>query len=328
MRVLVTGGGGFLGSRLVATLLERGSVVAADGSEQRFDELLVADVAPPARPFVEDERLRTSYGDFSAPGAAHELVSADTAAVFHLAAIVSGEAEQDFDKGMRVNLAGTEHLLEACRQRAECPRFVFTSSVAVYGGDMPEVLDASTPLTPQTSYGSQKAMGEMLVNDYSRKGYVDGRSLRLPTIVVRPGKPNAAASSFASSIIREPLQGESVECPVSAETGVWMLSPRKVVECFLHAQALPADAWGASRSVALPGMTVTVQQMMDALRQVAGEAVAARVRFVPDPFIEKIVYGWPTRFEPKRGLALGFRADERFSDVIEAFIEDELGGVV
>ena len=326
MRVLVTGGAGFLGSRLVSALLEKGTVTTSNGSEQPFDELMVADMRPPPRPFPEDSRLRTSYGDFSEPGVAAELVREDTCAVFHLAAIVSGEAEQDFDKGMRVNLAGTQQLLESCRSRTDRPRFVFASSVAVYGGDMPDVIDDSTPLTPQTSYGSQKAMGELLVNDFSRKGYIDGRALRLPTIVVRPGKPNAAASSFASSIIREPLQGEKVICPVSPQTGVWLLSPRRVVDCFLHAEALPVDAWGTSRSVALPGMTVTVEEMIAALCEVAGESVADRVRFEPDPFIEKIVYGWPTRFAPRRAEAMGFRPDESFPMVIEAFIEDDLQG--
>lgn len=326
MRVVVTGGAGFLGSRLVNALLDRGSVTTSAGEDKTIDEIIVADIAPPARPFADDKRVKTRYGDFSEADATNQLINRDTGAVFHLAAIVSGEAEQDFDKGMRVNLQGTQRILEACRHLADRPRLVFASSVAVYGGDMPDVLDDTTPLTPQTSYGSQKAMGELLVNDYSRKGFVDGRCLRLPTIVVRPGKPNAAASSFASSILREPLQGEEVDCPVSAKTGVWLLSPRRVVASFLHAADLTADAWGASRSVALPGMTVTVGEMMNALAKVAGDNVAARVRFEPDPFIEKIVYGWPTRFTTERAEAMGFRADERFEDVIEAFIEDDLGG--
>jgi nucleoside-diphosphate-sugar epimerase len=326
MRVVVTGGAGFLGSRLVNALLARGTVISSGGDEESIDEILVADIAPPAKPLPDDKRLKTRYGDFSEADAANQLIDRNTGAVFHLAAIVSGEAEQDFDKGMRVNLEGTKKILEACRQRADCPRLVFASSVAVYGGDMPDVLDDTTPLTPQTSYGSQKAMGELLVSDYSRKGFVDGRALRLPTIVVRPGKPNAAASSFASSIMREPLQGTEVDCPVSPKTGVWLLSPRKAVASFLHAADLAADAWGSNRSVALPGMTVSVEQMLSALSKVAGEGVAARVRFAPDPFIEKIVYGWPTRFTTERSEVMGFRADQRFEDVIEAFIEDDLGG--
>jgi len=326
MQVLVTGGAGFLGSRLVNALLARGSIVSSSGDEESIDEILVADIGPPAQPFPDDPRLKTRYGDFSEADAANQLVSKNTGAVFHLAAIVSGEAEADFDKGMRINLEGTKKILDACRLQADCPRIVFASSVAVYGGDMPDVLDDMTALTPQTSYGSQKAMGELLVNDYSRKGFIDGRALRLPTIVVRPGKPNAAASSFASAILREPLQGQEVNCPVSRKTGVWLLSPRQVVACFLHAADLASDAWGQSRSVALPGMTVTVEEMLAALTKVAGEDVAARVRFEPDPFIEKIVYGWATRFTTERAEVMGFRADQRFEDVIEAFIEDDLGG--
>ena len=326
MQVLVTGGAGFLGSRLVNALLARGSIVTSGGDEAAIDEILVADIGPPAKPFPDDKRIKTRYGDYSEADAVNQMIGRDTGAVFHLAAIVSGEAEQDFDKGMRINLEGTQKILEACRLQADCPRVVFTSSVAVYGGDMPDVLTDTTPLTPQTSYGSQKAMGELLVNDYSRKGFIDGRALRLPTVVVRAGKPNAAASSFASSIIREPLQGETVNCPVSGKTGVWLLSPRQVVACFLHAADLPADAWGASRSVALPGMTVTVEDMLAALSKVAGEGVAARVTFEADPFIEKIVYGWPTRFTTERAEVMGFRADQRFEDVIEAFIEDDLDG--
>ncbi|MDX1432099.1 MAG: D-erythronate dehydrogenase [Gammaproteobacteria bacterium] len=328
MQVLVTGGAGFLGSRLVAALLERGGVPGPDGRLREVDRVVVADVGPPARAFPDDARLETVYGDFSAEGAAARLLREDTGVVFHLAAVVSGEAEKDFDKGMRVNLHGTERLLEACRRGAHCPTVVFASSVAAYGGDMPEVIRDDTALTPLTSYGTQKAMGELLVNDYTRKGFVDGRALRLPTIVVRPGKPNAAASSFASSVIREPLQGEAVVCPVAPETGVWLLSPRRVIEAFLHAAASPAEAWGPSRSVALPGLTLSVRDMLAALARVAGDEVAKRVRFEPDPFIEAIVYGWATRFAPERALALGFRADESFESVIEAFIEDELGGKV
>ena len=264
-------------------------------------------------------------GDFSERGAAEALLDTDTGVVFHLAAVVSGEAEQNFDLGMRINFHGSVRLLDAIRARGTCPRLVFTSSVAAYGGDMPEVIEDSTILTPQTSYGSQKAAVELLINDYSRKGFVDGRALRLPTVVVRPGKANAAAS-FASAIIREPLEGRAYACPVAEEAGVWLLSPRRVVESFLHAAGLPAEAFGMSRALALPGMTVTVGEMVAGLREVAGDRVAGRLTFERDPFIETIVYGWATKFRPERALAMGFAPDADFRSVVEAFIEDDLGG--
>ncbi len=321
MKVLVTGGNGFLGQRLVKALVGRGELCG-----EAIDAITVADVAPPQRALSDDPRITSVLGDFSEPGAAQRLLGDDTGAVFHLAAIVSGQAETDFELGMRINADGTRRLLDACRELKRPPRLVFSSSVAVYGGDMPEVIEDDTPVMPQTSYGSQKAGGELLVSDYSRKGFIEGCSLRLPTIVVRPGKPNAAASSFASSIIREPLQGERVACPVPGSTGVWLLSPRGVVASFLHAAELPPAAWGMNRTLCLPGMTVSVADMLEALGEVAGEQVRERVAFESDPFIEKIVYGWPTRFNPQRALALGFSADASFREIVEAFIEDELGG--
>ena len=326
MQVLVTGGNGFLGRRLVAALLERGAVTGPDGAEHEIERIVVSDLGPGLAPLPKDPRIDERIGDFTTPGAAEALIDTDTGVVFHLAAVVSGEAEQSFDLGMRVNFHGSVRLLDAIRACGACPRLVFASSVAAYGGDMPEVIEDSTILTPQTSYGSQKAAVELLVNDYSRKGFLDGRALRLPTVVVRPGKANAAASSFASAIIREPLEGRACTCPVAEETGVWLLSPRRVIESFLHAARLPAEAFGMSRALALPGMTVTVREMVAGLREVAGDRVAERLTFERDPFIEKIVYGWATKFRPERALAMGFAPDDDFKSVVEAFIEDDLGG--
>ena len=326
MKVLVTGGTGFLGSRLVSALLARGAMCGADGAEHEIERIVVSDVGSGIRPLPDDPRIDLRLGDFSEPGAARSLIDDDTGVVFHLAAVVSGEAEQDFELGMRINFQGSMRLIDAVRDCGHRPRLVFTSSVAAYGGDMPDVIEDSTILTPQTSYGSQKAAVELLLNDYSRKGFVDGRALRLPTVVVRPGKANAAASSFASAVIREPLEGRTYTCPVAEETGVWLLSPRRVVESFLHAATLPADEFGMSRALALPGMTITVREMIAGLREVAGDRVAERLTFEPDPFIEKIVYGWATRFRPERALAMGFAPDENFGAVVEAFIEDDLGG--
>ena len=326
MKVLITGGTGFLGRRLVMALLEREAVRDAGGTEREIECIVVSDIGPGISPLPDDPRIDPRLGDFSQPGAAESLIDGDTGVVFHLAAVVSGEAEQNFDLGMRINFHGSVRLLDAIRAHGTCPRLVFTSSVAAYGGDMPEVIEDSTILTPQTSYGSQKAAVELLINDYSRKGFVDGRALRLPTVVVRPGKANAAASSFASAIIREPLEGRAYTCPVAEEAGVWLLSPRRVVESFLHAADLPAEAFGMSRALALPGMTVTVREMVAGLREVAGDRVAERLTFERDPFIETIVYGWATRFRPERALAMGFAPDGDFKSVVEAFIEDDLGG--
>ena len=326
MKVLVTGGTGFLGRRLVPALLERGTLHGADGVEHEIERIVVSDIGPGIGPLPDDPRIDLRLGDFSSPGAAETLIDAGTGMVFHLAAVVSGEAEQNFDLGMRINFHGSVRLLDAIRATGTCPRLLFTSSVAAYGGDMPEVIEDSTILTPQTSYGSQKAAVELLINDYSRKGFVDGRALRLPTIVVRPGRANAAASSFASSIIREPLEGRAYTCPVAEGADVWLLSPRRVVDSFIRAANLPSEAFGMSRALALPGMTVTVREMVAALRDVAGDQVAERLTFERDSFIEKIVYGWATKFRPERALAMGFTPDADFKSVIEAFIEDDLGG--
>ena len=326
MKVVLSGGGGFIGRRLARSLLERGGLTGADGRAARIDKLVIFDVAAPQPPLADDPRLEVATGDIGDPETVNALVTDDCGAVFHLAAVVSAGAEEDFDLGMRVNMQGTMNVLEACRRHGTCPRVVFASSVAVFGGDMPEVIQDGTALTPQTSYGTQKAISELLINDYSRKGFVDGRALRLPTIVVRPGKPNKAASTWASSILREPLQGDGVVCPVAAEQLMWMLSPRRVVEAFLRAAELPAEAWGMNRIVALPGITRSIQEMVEALTAVAGKPVAERIRWQPDAFIQKIVRGWPTRVAPERGIAMGFTADGGMEEIIEAFIADELGG--
>jgi len=214
-------------------------------------------------------------------------------------------------------------LLEKKRRCAKPPRLVYTSSVAAFGGTLPPVLDDSTIANPQTSYGMQKVVGEYLVTDYSRKGFLDGRSLRLPTIVVRAGKPNAAASSFASGIIREPLNGVISECPVPPETGVWLLSPRRVVEAFIHAWELPPEAWGTQRWLNLPGITASVAQMVEALRRVAGDAVAKRVVTRPDARIQAIVKTWPVNFRTPRALAMGFKPDTDVETLIRDYIADE-----
>jgi len=223
-----------------------------------------------------------------------------------------------------VNLDGTRMVLDACRALGTCPRVVFTSSVAVYGGDMPETIPDNFALTPQTSYGTQKAMGELLINDYTRRGLIDGRALRLPTIVVRPGKPNLAASTFASSIIREPLSGQDAVCPVNPSTMMPLLSPRKAVEAFVRAHDLPPGAWGTNRALHLPSLDVSVADMADGLKRVAGDAAYRRIRWEIEPRIQKIVETWPGRLNSRRARGMGFESDASIEAIINAFIEDDL----
>ncbi len=326
MRVVITGGAGFIGRRLALRLLELNALTDSAGREQPVERIVLFDRAAPDPLLLRDPRVEAVIGDIGDPEQVCAVIAPDTGAVFHLAAVVSAGAEEDFDLGMTVNLQGTMNALAAARSLPQPARLVFASSVAVYGGRMPETVPDALMLNPQTSYGTQKAVGELLVQDYARKGYVDGRALRFPTIVVRPGKPNKAASTWASSIIREPLQGEEAVCPVEPDQAMYVLSPRKVVDAVLKAAAMPAEAWGPARMLALPGLTVTVEQMLAALAAVAGERVAARVAFEPDPFVQEIVNGWATQFDPARGAALGFETDSSFEDIVRIFIEDELGG--
>jgi len=322
MRVVITGGGGFLGSKLANALLARGKLTGPDGGAHEISKLVLLDTGFPI-PRPADPRVEKVSGDLSDPATLERVVTPDTASLFHLAAVVSGQAESDFELGMRVNLEGTRLVLERLRRCAKPPRVVFSSSVAAFGGELPAELDDSTTPNPQTSYGAQKVASEYLVSDYSRKGFIDGRSLRLPTIVVRAGKPNAAASSFASSILREPLNGLPSDCPVGPETGVWLLSPRRVTEAFVHAHELPATAWGLNRVVNLPGITVSVAQMLEALARVTDRKVAERVRWTPDPRIREIVKTWPVRFRTLRALAMGFKPDEDIESVIRSYAADE-----
>jgi nucleoside-diphosphate-sugar epimerase len=314
VRVVITGGCGFLGRRVALRLLERRDV----------EELVLFDNVLPALPLPDDRRLRLVTGDIADRVTVRGVVAPGTNAVLHLAAVVSGEAEADTDLGYRVNLDGTRAVLDACRALGTCPRVVFTSSLAVYGGTLPPTVGDDTPLTPQTSYGTQKAIGELLVNDYSRKGFVDGCALRLPTVVVRPGRPNRAASTFASSIIREPLSGQAAVCPVSADTVMALASPRRVVDALLRALDLPAAAFGASRSLQVPGFSVGVGEMAAAVRRAGGSEAYARIRWQPDPLIQSIVSSWPQALATPRAAALGFAADNGIDEVVKAFIEDDL----
>ena len=263
-------------------------------------------------------------GDITDPEVLKHVINPQTSSVFHFAAVVSAAAEADFDLGLRVNLHGTLAVLEACRALPQPPRLVFTSSIATFGGELPAVVDDTTPQTPQSSYGIQKAVGELLVNDYARKGFLDGRAIRLPTIVVRPGKPNRAASGFASGIIREPLCGMDTVCPVTPDTRLAILSPRRAVAAFLLAHDLPAEAWGYTRSLNIPGLSVTVDEMVAALRRVAGEVPVRHIHWEPDAAIQRIISSWPGAFTSTRARRLGFQADASMDEIVQAFIEDDL----
>ncbi|HEX3952654.1 MAG TPA: D-erythronate dehydrogenase [Stellaceae bacterium] len=318
MRIVITGGCGFLGRRVAMRLLDEGSALGA------VDELVLFDNAPPALPLPEDKRLRVVTGDIANRETVAQLIAPGTDAVLHLAAIVSGQAEADPDLGYRVNLDGTRAVLDACRALGTAPRLIFASSLAVYGGALPPLVGEETALTPQSSYGAQKAIGELLVNDYSRKGFVDGRALRLPTVVVRPGLPNKAASTFASSMIREPLSGKDAVCPVSPDTVMALASPRRIVAGLVHALGLPGEALGGSRVLQLPGFSTSVGDMAAALRRAGGEAAYARLRWQPDATIQAIVGSWPRDLASPRAEALGFGRDAGIDEVVHAFIEDDL----
>jgi nucleoside-diphosphate-sugar epimerase len=322
MHVVVTGGAGFLGRRLAARLLARGTLTDARGRQREISRIVLLDVGRATLP--ADPRLVAIAGDLADPAVVERAVTRDTDSVFHLAAVVSGQAEADFDIGMRVNLDASRLLLERCRTLTAPPKFVFTSSLAVYGGPLPDPVGDDAPVTPQASYGAQKLIGEYLVYDMTRKGFIDGRSLRLPTVTVRPGKPNLAASSFASGIIREPLAGVAAPCPVAPTTKMWVQSPRAVIENLIVGHEVPASSFAHTRSVNVPGICVSVADMVAALRRVAGDAVADRVKWNHDPVIDRIVATWPSNFAPKLGPALGMKADSDFESIVHAYIADDM----
>jgi len=322
MKAIITGGAGFLGARLARAVLDKGALKDGMGQDQPVTELVLIDVTEPSP--ISDRRVTRVTGDISDPALLRSAIDAEAGAIFHLAAIVSGMAESDFDLGMRINVDATRTLLELCRAAGRRPRLVFTSSVAVFGGELPQVLNDATALNPQTSYGVEKAIGEFLIADYTRKGFIDGRSLRLPTITVRPGRPNAAASSFASGIIREPLNGEDAICPVGPDARIWVASPRTAIAGLLRANELPSDALGNRRWVNVPGISVTAGEMASSLDRVAGPEVVKRIRWERNERIERMVLGWPPAIDNSRALDLGFQVDGNFDSIIRRYIEEDL----
>jgi len=325
MHILIIGAAGMVGRKLANQLAKDGHL---GGKE--ITKATLHDVVEPTAPVGAAFSSTLMASDFSLPGEAAKLVAGRPDVIFHLAAIVSGEAEQNFDLGYRINLHGTMELFAAIRAVGDGyrPRVVFTSSIAVYGAPFPDAIGDEFFTTPLTSYGTQKAIGELLLADYSRKGFFDGIGIRLPTICVRPGKPNKAASGFFSNIIREPLAGQEAVLPVSESVRHWHASPRSAVGFLMHAATLDLNLVGPRRNLAMPGLSVTVCEQIEALRKVAGEKVVARIRREPDPAIIKIVDGWATRLDAKRATSLGFKAETSFEEIIRVHIDDELGGKI
>jgi nucleoside-diphosphate-sugar epimerase len=323
MKIVITGGGGFLGKKLAQRLLSDGTVAGASGRAEPISELVLFDVERPQGPFTADKRVRCVAGDIANSATVSQLVTG-ASSIFHLAAVVSSGAEADFDLGYRVNLDGTRYVLEAARALGTCPRVIFTSSLAAYGGELPPAVTDETPLTPQTSYGTQKSIGEFLVRDYTRKGFIRGTSIRLPTICVRTGRPNKAASTWASSIIREPLTGIDTVCPVTRETPMAILSPRKTIDAFIRAHALDAEAYGPGRFLQLNGFSATAAELVAAMERHAGNRKIGKVAWEHDPAIQKIVDGWPGAIDSKRARTLGFEMDRDIDEVVQNFIADDL----
>ena len=323
MKVVITGGAGFLGKKLARRILQQGEIAAASGQPQKVNELLLFDVGKAEGPGLDDPRVKTIAGDISNFATVQSIVQG-ASTVFHFAAVVSAGAEADFDLGYRVNLDGTRNVLEACRALGTNPRVVFTSSLAAFGGDLPPAVTDDTPLTPQTSYGAQKSIGEFLVRDYTRKGFLRGTSVRLPTICVRTGLPNKAASTWASSVLREPLTGVDVVCPVTPETVMVVLSPRKTVDAFMRLHDLPPDAFGPGRTLLLNGINVTARELEQAVGRHAGNRKVGKVVWQHDPAIQKICDGWPQGIDSARARRLGFETDKDLDEVVRHFIADDL----
>jgi nucleoside-diphosphate-sugar epimerase len=323
MHVLIIGAAGMIGQKLVARLVRDPHV-----GGRHIERMTLQDVVEPPTPRGAAFETTTRAGDISVPGEAAALVADEPDLIFHLAAVVSGEAETDFEKGYRINLDGMRLLLEAIHARAYKPKLVFTSSIAVFGAPFPPAIPDEFHLTPLTSYGTQKAIGELLLADYTRRGFLEGVGIRLPSIVVRPGKPNKAASGFFSNIIREPLAGHEAVLPVPDDVLHTHASPRAAVGFLLHAAELPQEKIGPRVGITMPGVCCTVGEQIAALRRVAGDKVVARIRRTPDELVSRIVAGWPTRFDARRGLALGFKPESSFEEIIRIHIEDELGGKI
>jgi nucleoside-diphosphate-sugar epimerase len=321
MHALITGGAGMLGRKLAQQLIQDPRI-----GDREITKLTLADITTPKGLPKFEGAYAERVMDIQDPIAAKKLIQERPNFIFHLAAVVSGEAEADFEKGYHVNLDSTRYLLEAIRaQKDYCPRVIFTSSIAVFGVPFPDPIPDTHHRTPLSSYGTQKAIGELLLADYSRRGILQGIGLRLPTICIRPGLPNKAASSFFSGILREPLNGKEAILPVSDDVRHWHASPRAAVGFFLQAATIDLELVGKDCNLTLPGLCASVKEQIEALERAAGKSAVALIRREPDPFIKKLVYSWPQSFEAEKARSLGFKAENNFDEIIKIYMEDELG---
>jgi nucleoside-diphosphate-sugar epimerase len=313
MKVLITGAAGFLGRRVIKALLSKTEGLPG------VSRIIAADIVPTA---MDDPRVDARVGTTVQPEFVRAILEPGVAVVFHLAAVLSGQSEAEFDTGTRVNIDATRHLLEACRSLPAAPRFVFSSTVAVFGGDLPDVVPEDRVLQPQSSYGTAKAVAELLVSEYSRRGFIDGISCRLATVTVRPGAPNSALSSFVSGIIREPLAGVDAVCPVPLDTRLWVTSPGVVTRNLIHAARVPASAMDGRTAVNLPGLCVTPAEMLASLDRAGGAAATARVRCEVDPRVARVVSTWPGALDDGRARRLGFSGDPDFDAIVRQYLEE------
>ena len=321
MKILIMGGAGMIGQKLLNLILKKEEI-----NNEKISEITLFDIIDAPYPQDTNILINSTSGDISDEKVSKNLVSSRPDIIFHLAAIVSGQAEQEFDLGWNINAKGSWGLFEAIRQQGEnyCPRLVFTSSIAVFGAPFPEKIPDDFFTTPLTSYGAQKAISELLLADYSRKNMVDGVSIRLPTICVRPGKPNLAASGFFSGIIREPLNGQEAILPVNTDVRHWHATPRAAAGFLIHAAEIDSSKLSDRITLNMPGLSVTVQEQIDALQSVAGSDVVKLIKHQPDPTIQKIVSGWARDFDTRRSIELGFKAETSFEEIIKTYIEDDL----
>jgi len=317
MHILVTGAAGFLGSRLLRALL------AGPAGVSQVSRIVAADVTSCP---IDDMRVVHRTGTIGDPDFVRSIVEPGLDVVYHLAAVLSGQSEAEFETGMQVNVDATRSLLEACRRLTRAPRMVFASTIAVFGGPLPEVVPENAVLRPQSSYGTEKAIAELLVSEYSRRGFIDGVACRLPTIAIRPGRPNSALSSFVSGIIREPLAGVTSVCPVPLETPIWISSPGTVTHNLVHAARVPRAELEGERALNFPGVRVTAGQMLDSLEQLAGRSARSLVRCEPDAGVARVVGSWPGALDATRALRLGFTADHHIDDVVREYMSDMIMG--